>query len=59
MNQLLKERYQIKVEKLNLDRDNLVEWLLQNMKDDTIARLYITDNYTNIGIDKEVDKEIA
>jgi len=55
MNRMLKERDQIKVEKLNLDRDNLIEWLLQNMKDDTIARLYITDRYIWVGIDKEVD----
>ena len=60
MNQVLKERSQIKVKKLNLGRDNLVEWLLQNMEDNTIARLYITDHYALIGIDKEVlNKEIA
>ena len=56
MNRVLKEQDQIKSEivKLNLDRDSLLEWLLQNMKDDTIARLYITDHYVLIGIDEEV-----
>ena len=54
---ILKERSQIKVVKLNLDRDSLMEWLLQNMKDDTIARLYITDHHVLIGIDKEANNE--
>ena len=50
---VLRERDQIMVEKLSLDRDNLMEWLLQNMEDSTTARLYITDHYILIGIDKE------
>ena len=57
MNRMLKERDQIKMVKLDLDRDNLIEWLLLNMKDDIIARLYITDHYVQIGIDREVDNE--
>jgi len=55
MSEILKELDQIKVEvvKLNLDRDNLIEWLLQNMEDDTIARLYVGSRYALVGIDKE------
>ena len=58
MSQILKEKDQILKEmvKLSLDKDSLLEWLLQNMKDDTMARVYITDCYTLIGIDKEANK---
>ena len=53
MNGTFKELDQIEVRKLNLDRDSLIEWLLQNMEDSTIARLYITGHYVGIGINKE------
>ena len=56
MNQILKSRDQILKEmvKLSLDRDSLIEWLVQNMDETTTAQLYITDHYIQISISRRI-----
>ena len=53
MNQILGQN-RAQAVRLNLDRDHLLEWLLQNMKDDTIARVYVGSHYVMVGLDEEV-----
>jgi len=55
----LKNSEQIKQEmvKLELLRDDLLEWLLLNMNEETIARIYITEHHIVIGINRPEEEE--
>lgn len=44
--------------KQTLSRDDLIEWILQNVDEDCEARIIETQHYTTIGIDREAKGEL-
>ena len=54
-----KEQIMEAIVKIELPRDDFLEWVLQNVEEDTKIRVYALDDYILIAIDKPKKDKVA